>query len=414
MKKRLIPLVALGLLGAVLTSCSGGSSSWTWANASSDGVLKYCLLIGQIDHNDSAARTAGIRDALGTRGTVATNPNTESPVEGSLKLNGTTYKVQEIEHAEQKNTAGATWDQQTATSTAETWINKHPDVDFFVSNNDGMAMGALGASNWIKDLPVFGYDSNADALQAINDGKLMGTINQNASAQAAGIYMVARNCIDDLGVDNVYKEGFSTTSTKGYGKISSAYTYHTGDESLLVDNFAITKSNVSSYLGKEAKDLIDANVTKGTTAKTKVWQSYYSATDNFLQSNMLPLFNLYKDTFNFDITAVQGDGSSESSLLDKLEASSNDFGAYIVNMIKTTDTSLFLDKIATKTGATADKPTNVPVIFWNRQGTKADGTVDQATMSDARFKYIYYVGFDANQGGQLQGKMIVDWLAAQK
>src|SRR5574344_2542912 len=124
MKKQLIPFVAAALLGTTIVSC-GASTAWTWAHATADGVLKYCLLIGQIDHNDSAARTAGIRDALGTRGTVKTNANTEDPVEGKLELNGKTYKVVEIEHAEQKNTAGATWDQQTATNTTETWINKH-------------------------------------------------------------------------------------------------------------------------------------------------------------------------------------------------------------------------------------------------------------------------------------------------
>lgn len=52
----------------LLVAC-GGSSKWTWDEAKKDGVLNYVLLIGQIDHNDSAARTAGIRDALGTRGT---------------------------------------------------------------------------------------------------------------------------------------------------------------------------------------------------------------------------------------------------------------------------------------------------------------------------------------------------------
>ncbi|MFA7111162.1 MAG: hypothetical protein WC174_02190, partial [Bacilli bacterium] len=70
----------------------------------------------------------------------------------------------------------------------------------------------------------------------------------------------------------------------------------------------------------------------------------------------------------------------------------------------------YLEMIATKTGATEANPTSVPVIFWNRQGTNADGTVDSTTMHDKRFKYIYYVGFDAIQGGTMQGQMIVDWL----
>ena len=416
MKKRLIPTLAFAATAFLVASC-GNNGAWNWEAASEDGVINYALLIGQIDHNDSAARTAGIRDALGTRGTKKTNPNSEDPVEGKLTIGGKTYKVVEVEHAEQKNTSGATWDQQTATNTTETWLNKHAksggygnEIDLFVSNNDGMAVGAIGASNWIDGMPIFGYDSNADMLEYINEGKTMGTINQNASAQAAGIFMLARNCIDGLDSSAAVKEGFSTASSNGYGKISSTYNYSSDDHSMLVDNFKITKANVSEYLNKSASDLIDTSVNKGTTEKAKVWMNYYSQSDNFLNSNMNPLFDLYKDKFNFEVESTKGDGTSEATVMDKLEAAGKDFKAYIINMIKTTSTANYLDAIAKKTGATETNPTSVPVIFWNRQGTNADGTVDKESMKDKRFKYIYYVGFDANQGGKLQGQMIVDWL----
>ncbi len=416
MKKRLIPTLAFAATAFLVASC-GNNGAWNWEAASEDGVINYALLIGQIDHNDSAARTAGIRDALGTRGTKKTNPNSEDPVEGKLTIGGKNYKVVEVEHAEQKNTSGATWDQQTATNTTETWLNKHAksggygnEIDLFVSNNDGMAVGAIGASNWIDGMPIFGYDSNADMLEYINEGKTMGTINQNASAQAAGIFMLARNCIDGLDSSAAVKEGFSTASSNGYGKISSTYNYSSDDHSMLVDNFKITKANVSEYLNKSASDLIDTSVNKGTTEKAKVWMNYYSQSDNFLNSNMNPLFDLYKDKFNFEVESTKGDGTSEATVMDKLEAAGKDFKAYIINMIKTTSTANYLDAIAKKTGATETNPTSVPVIFWNRQGTNADGTVDKESMKDKRFKYIYYVGFDANQGGKLQGQMIVDWL----
>ena len=78
-------------------------------------------------------------------------------------------------------------------------------------------------------------------------------------------------------------------------------------------------------------------------------------------------------------------------------------------MVKTTGTQAYLDKIAGLTGATEASPTAKPVIFWNRQGTKSDGTTDTEVMKDKRFKSIYYVGFDAIQGGKLQGEMIVNY-----
>lgn len=154
--------------------------------------------------------------------------------------------------------------------------------------------------------------------------------------------------------------------------------------------------------------LAEKGVKKGTTKKAKVWQSYYSESDTFLNSSMQPLFNHYKDLYNFDVTVAKGDGADDTKLMGLLDTASN-FDAYIINMVKTTGTQAYLDKIAGLTKATAENPTSVPVIFWNRQGTKADGTTDTAVMKDARFKTIYYVGFDAIQGGKLQGEMIVDY-----
>ncbi|HBN00685.1 MAG TPA: sugar-binding lipoprotein [Firmicutes bacterium] len=409
MKKRLIPLLALSALGTILASCGESAGTWSWEKASEDKVLNYALLIGQIDHNDSAARTAGIREALGTRPTTHdTNANNEKAVKGSLKLGETTFEVNEVESGEQKSTAGATWDQQTATTTTEAWLNGHDDIDFFVSNNDGMAEGAIGATNWVEGMPIFGYDSNQSTLSYIKEGKIMGTVNQNAPAQAAAIYMTARNAIDGLTDADIYTKGFTEESTKGYGKIASKVTYSDAAHSLLVDNVAVTKDNVESFMTDDITNLAEKGVKKGTTKRAKVWQSYYSESDNFLNSSMQPLFNHYKDLFNFDVTVAKGDGSDDTKTMGYLDSATG-YDAYIINMVKTTGTKAYLDKIASLTGATAEAPTSKPVIFWNRQGTKSDGTTDTEVMKDSRFKSIYYVGFDAIQGGKLQGEMIVDY-----
>src|SRR5574344_597029 len=420
MNKKLIPAMALAML-SMLTAC-GAKASYT------KGVnLNYALLIGQIDHNDSAARTRGIREALGTRPTThATNPNTESPVAGKLTISGKDYVITEVEHAEQKTTGGATWDATTATESTTNWLNKHASdswkgtdgavtqaqgINFFVSNNDGMAMGALGSKKWVTGMPIWGYDSNADALQAIKDGKLMGTINQNASDQAAGIFMVARNAMDGMTGADVYTKGFTTAGD--YGKVSANFTYNATNKSMLVDNFAITASNVDKYLGKAAADLLDTGITKkdGATAKN-VFLSIYSSSDTFLHANVLPLMKLYQDKFSINYgTPYEGDGNDEAKILDQIQAAAAK-DAYLINMTKTTNTQTYLNKIATKLGATAAAQSSVPVIFWNRQGTDASGAVDTAAMADSRFKTILYVGFDAQQGGDMQGSMIVDYIKA--
>ncbi len=411
MKKRLLPVTAVALASMLLSSC-GGSTAWSWEEASSDGVLKYALLIGQIDHNDSAARTAGIRDALGTRPSKhETNPNVEVAVEGKVTLAKKEYTVIEVESAEQKNTSGQTWDQATATASTDAWLAKHSDIDFFVSNNDGMAEGAIASVSWREGTPIFGYDSNQSTLQYIKEGKIMGTVNQNAPAQAASIYMTARNAVDGLSGADVYKYGFSEANKNGYGQIASAVSYNTESHALLVDNVAVTAKNVDEFITSDIKTLAEKGVTKGSTSSVKVWQTYYSNADNFLNSSMQPLFETYAERFNFDVTTAKGDGNDDTNLLVQLDAAlaTKQYGAYIINMVKTSSTSTYLDKIATSLGATESNPTNVPVIFWNRQGTNADGTTDTVSMNDKRFKNIFYVGFDANQGGEIQGQMIVDY-----
>lgn len=406
--KKLIPFAALGLLGIVATSC-GGSNTWSLDSALSDGELNYALLIGQIDHNDSAARTAGIREALHTRGTATTNANTEKPVQGSIEIGGETYKVNEVIQGEQKSTAGVTWDAQTATNTTESWLNAYSNIDFFISNNDGMAEAATAASNWVSGMPIFGYDSNQSTLTAIKNGTIMGTINQNAPAQAAAIMMLTRNCVDDLGVDKVITEGFTVDSSNGYGKLTSTITVSTdGSKALLAQNVAVTADNVDSYMTDDITTLAESTVKKGTTDSKKVYLSYYSETDTFLTTSMQPLLDYYAPTFNLNVTTVKGDGTDDTKAITQLESAAG-YDAYVINMVKTTSTKTYLDSIATKLGATEANPTSVPVIFWNRQGTDSNNVVDTVNMNDARFKYIYYVGFDAIQGGELQGQMIVDY-----
>ena len=90
-----------------------------------DGVIGYVLAIGDIGHNDSIARTRGVRNALGTgveangeinSAPVGTNTDGTSTIvqDGTIEVNGTTYTIRELASQEMKNSAGATWDAATA------------------------------------------------------------------------------------------------------------------------------------------------------------------------------------------------------------------------------------------------------------------------------------------------------------
>ena len=137
-----------------------------------DGVIGYVLAIGDIGHNDSIARTRGVRSALGTAvegssgivsdpvGTNADGSATQVQ-DGTIDVNGTTFAVRELASQEMKNSAGATWDAATAGNAIGTWSASFgDDIDVVVSNNDGMGMSMFNA--WAKDnkVPTFGEFAN--------------------------------------------------------------------------------------------------------------------------------------------------------------------------------------------------------------------------------------------------------------
>ena len=179
-----------------------------------DGVIGYVLAIGDIGHNDSIARTRGIRKALGTAvekdGNVNSDPigtNTDGSAsavqDGTLEIGGKTYTVRELASQEMKNSAGATWDAATAGNAIGTWSSSFgEEIDIVASNNDGMGMSMFNA--WSKDnnVPTFGYDANSDAVAAIAEG-YGGTISQHADVQAYLTLRVLRNALD--GVDVVHR-----------------------------------------------------------------------------------------------------------------------------------------------------------------------------------------------------------------
>ena len=103
-----------------------------------DGVIGYVLAIGDIGHNDSIARTRGVRKALGTGvekdGDINSEPvgtnadgSASAVQDGTLEIGGKKYTVRELASQEMKNSAGATWDAATAGNAIGTWSSSFGD-----------------------------------------------------------------------------------------------------------------------------------------------------------------------------------------------------------------------------------------------------------------------------------------------
>ena len=237
-------------------------------------------------------------------------------------------------------TDGSTWNANAATEAMGNWATKYGDsIDLVLSNNDGMAMGCLQASNYPAGVPIFGYDANADAIEAIGAGKLSGTVSQNVDAQATATLQVIRNLLDGLTGADVYTKGLSEPDQYG-NKISADLEYKADTKAVLAKNTGVNASNWKDYQAGNR----DKGIKQSTAEKKKVILTIYNSADNFLSSSYLPALQYYAPLLNIELTVVQGDGQNEGSCLDKF-TNLNSFDAYAINMVKTNSGADYTDKL---------------------------------------------------------------------
>ena len=307
-----------------------------------DGIIGYVLAIGDIGHNDSIARTRGVRSALGTGvevdGVINSDPigtNTDGSAtavqDGTLDINGTTYTVRELASQEMKNSAGATWDAATAGNAITTWSASFGDqIDVVVSNNDGMGMAMFNGWSQAQGVPTFGYDANSDAVAAIANG-YGGTISQHADVQAYLTLRVLRNALDGVDIDT----GIGTEDDAGNVLSDDVYYYDADARSYYALNVAVTAENYEDFLDSTVTYAPVSNQLDATAHPTKnVWLNIYNAADNFLGSTYQPLLQKYDDLLNLNVEYIGGDGQTEANITNRL-SNPDAYDAFAFNMVKT-------------------------------------------------------------------------------
>lgn len=307
-----------------------------------DGVIGYVLAIGDIGHNDSIARTRGVRSALGTgvdkdgainSDPVGTNSDGSASVvqDGTLEVGGKTYTIRELASQEMKNSAGATWDAATAGNAIGTWSSSFgEDIDIVVSNNDGMGMSMFNAWSKENNVPTFGYDANSDAVAAIAEG-YGGTISQHADVQAYLTLRVLRNALDGVDIDT----GIGTADDAGNVLSSDVFVYKADERSYYALNVAVTAENYQDFTDStKVYAPVSNQLDEGTHARKSVWLNIYNASDNFLSSTYQPLLQNYDDILNLDVEYIGGDGQTESNITNRL-GNPSQYDAFAINMVKT-------------------------------------------------------------------------------
>lgn len=136
-----------------------------------DGIIQYAIIMGLPEHDGSIQRTKWAGNTLGTY------PQLKRKTQQIFK----DFAFFQENKAEELVTQ---WTQQPEFS----------QVEVILTNNDTMALGALAAleKQNIK-LPIFGIDGSKAALQAIEQGKLAGTVFNDFEGQAKVSLRMAAN-----------------------------------------------------------------------------------------------------------------------------------------------------------------------------------------------------------------------------
>lgn len=287
------------------------------------------------------------------------------------------------------DTSGATWDPVTATSEVERVLNTYGDeVDVVLSNNDGMALGIMMSETFQDaDVPIFGVDALDDALTAITDGNIQGTIKNDSYTQANVVLQLVKNLLEDQDIE---------TGITGSDGIDGVYDeYESATKAFRVHHQMVTADNVSEFTAPAS---VSAN-TVGADSETsdyKVWALTYNNADPNMSGLWKPGFNDFGQELNITVDWVDAanDETSAQNALDQAIATGG-YDAYLINMVDQTNAATYLNKI----------DSDVPVILWNREAS------DNTIMAD--YDNAYYVGIESAEGGELQGQMAAEWFNAQ-
>ena len=143
-----------------------------------DGKLQFIMLQGNADNPETLGRT-------------------EHSVKRALELGVPMQQVGGINFAN--------WDKELAKEATTLAMKAEPDtIELVVSNNDAMALGAIEAlaeyginmgNGKLPFIPVVGVDALPEALQAIAQGKMSGTILQDSEGMAKAVTALVLNAL---------------------------------------------------------------------------------------------------------------------------------------------------------------------------------------------------------------------------
>lgn len=194
-----------------------------------DGTISYAMFMGQLGNVEAIYRTQYAVEDANKALTEAGKPEL-SYFDAS---NQDKYQVDQ----------DGNWSATAANNYMNTNLSQYNEangnmIELVICNNDGMAEGVVSALNdkgynlgddSSKTIPVFGVDATDAAKQLIADGKMTGTIKQDADGMAEAITFLTENVAEGKtlmdGTDGKYNISETVSN-----KIYIPYATYTGEQ----------------------------------------------------------------------------------------------------------------------------------------------------------------------------------------
>lgn len=152
-----------------------------------DGKIQYVVLEGEMGHQDAIVRTDSSVETILAKG---------------IKLEKLSYEI-------------ANWKRAQAQNRMEQLIRQYGNtIELVLSNNDDMALGALDSyrlMGYTKDnMPmILGVDGMQEALEAVKDGRLAGTVYNDKEGQAQVMAAIVFASVSGKGLDGINFENLT-------------------------------------------------------------------------------------------------------------------------------------------------------------------------------------------------------------
>ena len=192
-----------------------------------DGEISYILFKGEEGNNEAIYRT---RYSVEEADKILTAAG-KKPLRFYDESNPNKYLV------DRNGQWSASAANEYMTTALTSYSEKHNNmIELVICNNDGMAEGAISALNAAgynlgdssKFIPVFGVDATDAAKELIKNGKMAGTIKQDAEGMAKAIATIAENGLSDT--SDLLLNMSEYNIDENVAKIRIAYSKYLGED----------------------------------------------------------------------------------------------------------------------------------------------------------------------------------------